>query len=181
MLIDIQAVFIDRDGTMGGSDKVIYPGEFQLFPGVSESIQQLKDTGILICSFTNQPGISRGEATVESFEKELKGFGLDKIYFCPHQHNEGCQCRKPSPGMLTRAVKENNLDLNRTVVIGDRWTDLLAADEVGSMKILVKTGSGKETFEKYKNHEFYGRWGEVKPDYVAEDFQDAVHWILTRS
>ncbi|WML39536.1 hypothetical protein RCG19_20525 [Neobacillus sp. OS1-2] len=47
----IQAVFIDRDGTIGGSDKVIYPGEFELFPNVSESLQQLKSSGALICSF----------------------------------------------------------------------------------------------------------------------------------
>ena len=136
----IQAVFIDRDGTIGGDDQVIYPGDFKLFPNVSEAIQQLKMAGILICSFTNQPGISKGEVTISSFEKELKNFGFDKIYLCPHNHNECCECRKPSPGMLIEAAKENHLNLRNCVVIGDRWTDLLAADEVGCKKILVKTG-----------------------------------------
>ncbi|MBO0962903.1 HAD-IIIA family hydrolase [Neobacillus sp. MM2021_6] len=175
----IQAVFIDRDGTIGGSDKVIYPGEFELFPNVSESLQQLKSSGALICSFTNQPGISKGEATNDSFDKELREFGFDKIYLCPHQHNEGCKCRKPSSGMLKTAAKDNNLNLSNCVVIGDRWTDLIAADEVGCKKILVKTGSGEETFKKYSNKEFFGRWGEVKPDFVAEDFNEAVKWLIS--
>jgi histidinol-phosphate phosphatase family protein len=178
--MNIQAVFIDRDGTIGGSDRVIYPGEFELFPDVAESVQLLKKSGILICSFTNQPGISKGEASLESFERELKDFGFDRIYLCPHQHNEGCYCRKPSSAMLEKAAKDNNLDLNHCVVIGDRWTDLLAANEVGCKKILVKTGSGKETYEKYINNEFFGRWGEVKPDYVAEDFNDAVKWLYNQ-
>lgn len=175
----IQAVFIDRDGTIGGSDRVVYPGEFELFPGVAESIQQLKDSGILICSFTNQPGISKGEASVQSFEEELKDFGFDKIYLCPHHHNEGCQCRKPSPKMLKKAAIDNNFNLNQCVVIEDRWTDLLAADEVGCKKILVKTGSGKETFDKYINNEFFGRWGELKPDFIAKDFNEAVKWLIS--
>lgn len=177
--MNIQAVFIDRDGTIGGTDRVIYPGEFELFPNALDAINQLKKYGILICSFTNQPGISKGEASIQSFEKELKGFGYEKIYICPHQHNEGCKCRKPSPGMLRRAAKENNLELSQCVVIGDRWTDLLAADEVGCMKILVKTGSGKITYDKYITNEFFGRWGEIKPDYVAEDLSEAVRWLLS--
>src|SRR6185312_2117257 len=108
----IQAAFIDRDGTIGGSVNVIFPGDFELFPDVAESIQQLKKSGVLICSFTNQPRISIGEVSLQSFEKELKGFGYDKIYLCPHQYNEGCQCRKPSPEMLAKAAKDNNLNLN---------------------------------------------------------------------
>lgn len=177
--MNIQAVFIDRDGTIGGSEEVIYPGEFQLFPNVQESIQQLKKAGVLICSFTNQPGVSKGESTFDSFDHELRSFGFDRVYLCPHEHHEGCTCRKPSSGMLKKAAEENNLDLKKCVVIGDRWTDLLAADEVGCTKILVKTGSGKAAFTKYHNGEFIGRWGEVKPDFVAEDFNEAVKWLLS--
>ena len=175
----VQAVFIDRDGTIGGSDIVIYPGEFELFPNVAESLEQLKRLGILICSFTNQPRISKGEASIQDFEKELLNFGFDRIYICPHQHNEGCDCRKPSSAMLKKAANENNLDLKCCVVIGDRWTDLMAAAEVGCKKILVKTGSGKATYNKYINNEFFGRWGKVVPDFVAEDLNEAIKWITT--
>jgi histidinol phosphatase-like enzyme len=65
--------------------------------------------------------------------------------------------------MLKKAAKDNNLDLRNCVVIGDRWTDLLAAEEVGCKKILVKTGSGKETFDKYKNNEFFGVGEKLSP------------------
>jgi histidinol-phosphate phosphatase family protein len=181
VLFNLQAVFIDRDGTIGGSDRVIYPGEFELFPDVAESIQRLKKAGVLICSFTNQPGISKGEALLGSFEKELTNFGFDKIYICPHQNEEGCDCRKPSHGMLKKAAKENNLELKRCVVIGDRWTDLLAAEKVGCKKILVKTGCGKEMYDKYINKEFFGQWGEVKPDYVAQDLNVAVKWLMSNN
>lgn len=176
---NIQAIFIDRDGTIGGTDNVVYPGDFKLFPNVLESIQAIKKSGKLILSFTNQPGISKGEVSVEDFERELNRFGFDQVYICPHQHNEGCNCRKPSTGMLIKAAKENNLDLKQCVVIGDRWTDMLAAEEVGCIKVLVKTGAGTETYKKYINKEFFSRWGEVNPDYIATDFEDAVKWLVT--
>jgi histidinol-phosphate phosphatase family protein len=178
IVLNIQAVFIDRDGTLGGSDKVIYPGDFEIFPGVRESIKLLKDKNILVYAFTNQPGIANREATVDQFETELKSFGFDRVYICPHQHGEGCACRKPSPGMLKRAAVENKLDLNRCVVIGDRWTDMLAANEAGCMKILVKTGSGQEAFNKYISKEYFGRWGEVKPNCMASDLNEAIRWLM---
>ncbi|WP_407647328.1 HAD-IIIA family hydrolase [Gracilibacillus oryzae] len=174
-----KAIFIDRDGTIGGTDKVVYPGEFQLFPFVDNTISRLKEAGNLIFSFTNQPGISRGEATREDFEKELKSFGFDQIYLCPHQHNEGCLCRKPSAAMLSQAALENDLNLTECIVIGDRWTDMLAAQEAGCMKILVKTGAGAEAFQKYKNNDYYGKYAEVTPDYIASNFKEAVDWVIS--
>ena len=174
----VRAIFIDRDGTIGGTDRVVYPGDFQLFPFVEDSISKLKKLGTPIFSFTNQPGIARGEATRENFERELKDFGFDKVYLCPHQHNEGCSCRKPSTGMLIQAAKENKLNLKECVVIGDRWTDMLAAQEVGCIKVLVKTGAGEEAFNKYKIQDYYGKYAEVSPEYIASDFQEAVDWVI---
>ncbi|WP_127595844.1 HAD-IIIA family hydrolase [Paenibacillus lautus] len=173
-----KVIFIDRDGTIGGGDQVDYPGQFQLFPQVKESISKLKQAGKFICAFTNQPGISRGEAQKEDFLNELSLFGFNEVYICPHQHGEGCNCRKPSAGMLHQAAKELNLDLTKCIVIGDRWTDMMAAQEAGCIKILVKTGSGKNDLVKYENNEYYGKWLEVSLDYIAEDFNDAVTWIL---
>jgi len=174
-----QAIFIDRDGTIGGTDQVVYPGEFQLFPNVEDSINRLKEAGILVFSFTNQPGISKGEALREDFEKELKGFRFDKVYLCPHQHNEGCKCRKPSIGMLLQAAQDNQLILNECVVIGDRWTDILAAHDAGCVKILVKTGAGQDAYKKHQNQEYTGKWADVSPDFFANNFQEAVNWIMT--
>jgi ribonucleotide monophosphatase NagD (HAD superfamily) len=69
------------------------------------------------------------------------------------------------------------LNLKECVVIGDRWTDMIAAQEVGCIKILVKTGAGEEAFKKYKNQDYYGKYAQVSPDFVASDFNDAVTWI----
>lgn len=178
MFNNIQAIFIDRDGTIGGSDTVTYPEEFELYPNVFELIQLLKRSGKLILAFTNQPGISKGEVSQAEFENELLQFGFNKVYICPHQHNEGCNCRKPATGMLLKAAKENDLKLKNCIVIGDRWTDMVAASEVGCIKILVKTGAGNKEYTKYINKEFYGGWGKVIPDYIAEDLKDAIFWLM---
>lgn len=173
-----QAIFIDRDGTIGGNDEVTCPCEFEPFPFVRKSLKLLKQNNILILSFTNQPVISRGEAKISDFEDELLSFGFDKIYLCPHLHGEGCNCRKPLPGMLIQAASEYNLDLSRCAVIGDRWTDLVAANEVGAVKILVRTGAGEKELKKFDNNEFFGKWAEVQPNYVAKDLKDAIKWLL---
>lgn len=174
---EIQAIFIDRDGTIGGADEVIYPCEFTPFPFVRKSLNLLKKNGKLIFSFTNQPGISRKEANISDFEEELSSLGFDRVYLCPHEYGEGCSCRKPLPGMLRQAAVEYNLDLNSCVVIGDRWTDLVAANEVGAIKILVRTGAGEKELTKLKNNEFFGKWAEVKPNYIGKDLEDAIDWL----
>ncbi|ANX11836.1 hypothetical protein ABE41_007430 [Fictibacillus arsenicus] len=169
---DLQAVFLDRDGTIGGSDRVEYPGEFQLFSYSAEVIEQIKAKGIPVFSFTNQPGISRAEASEDDFVRELKAFGFDEIYLCPHHHKEGCQCRKPSTGMLEKAAKEHSLDLSKCAVFGDRWTDIMAAKSAGCIAVLVLTGSGTAAYEQ--NHQT----SNVLPDYVAENLQTGADWLL---
>ncbi|MBB4824713.1 histidinol-phosphate phosphatase family protein [Sporosarcina luteola] len=175
-----KAIFIDRDGTIGGNEQVVYPEAFTPFNYVLECMAKLKDSGFLLCSFTNQPGIAKGEATREEFENELASFGFDHIYLCPHQPDEGCQCRKPATGMLRQAAHEHDLQLHDCVVIGDRWTDMLAAHEAGCIKILVRTGAGEESLRIYENGEYEGAYADVSPEFVAADFQEAVNWIIER-
>lgn len=168
----IQAVFIDRDGTIGGTDEVIYPGEFELFNFSKEAIKILKKRKIKKFSFTNQPGISRGESCIEDFTNELNSFGFDDIYICPHELIEECKCRKPGIELLQRAAIEHNLILQNCVVIGDRWSDMLAAAKVGAIKILVLTGAGKDAIGKHRD-----KWSKYEPDYVAENLLEAVMWL----
>src|SRR6476469_5965910 len=99
-MTNIQAIFIDRDGTIGGDTIVHYPGEFTLFPFTQDALRALKEQNIKLFSFTNQPGIADGKATVKDFTQELEAFGFDDVYLCPHRHGDGCECRKPSTGML---------------------------------------------------------------------------------
>ncbi len=170
----IEAVFIDRDGTIGGSDEVLYPGEFELFPYTENSLEQLKALGIRLFGFTNQPGISRGEVTKEVFVKEMIDFGFDDVYICPHQHTDGCDCRKPNPGMLLKAAKKNQLNLSHCIVIGDRWSDLLAGHHAGCKKVLVLTGAGNEALSKYRY-----KWSDIEADFIAKDFEDAVNYVIS--
>ncbi|MED1863058.1 HAD-IIIA family hydrolase [Fictibacillus nanhaiensis] len=167
-----QAVFLDRDGTIGGSDKIEYPGDFKLFYFAEEVIHTLKFNDILVFSFTNQPGISRGDACEEDFYRELKSFGFDDIYLCPHHHTDSCDCRKPAIGMLKKAASDHNLELSRCVVFGDRWTDILAAKSAGCTAILVQTGSGKASWNQ--NH----TTSIVQPDYVAANLKEGMEWLL---
>lgn len=120
--------------------------------------------GIKVFAFTNQPGISREKATVEDFRHELKGFGFDNVFLYPHQHGEGCECRKPKIGMLKKAANDYHLQLDKCVVNGDRWTDMVAAKMAVFIGILVLTGAGKEAMGKYRN-----KWIDIKPDLVAEN------------
>ena len=168
----INAVFIDRDGTIGGDCSVIYPGKFKLYPFAEEAIKLLKSLNIKVFAFTNQPGISTGESTVYEFEKELLEFGFEKTYICPHSEEGLCSCRKPSAALLIKASNEYNLDLTKCAVIGDRWSDMLAGNNAGTKKILVMTGAGNEALGIYRN-----KWANIEPDYVAENVLDAVLWL----
>lgn len=171
--LNLEAVFIDRDGTIGGTGHFIHPNEFKLFNHAQDAINLLKESGIKVFAFTNQYRISRGEATIEEFENQFNSFGFNQSYICPHEQE--CECRKPKPGMLLEAAYEHNLDLTRCVVIGDVGsTDMLAAHAVGAIKILVKTGWGKDSLTKFRD-----KWIETEPDYIAEDILDAVNWIIS--
>ncbi len=170
---NIQALFIDRDGTLGGDISITYPGKFILYDFAEEAIQMLKKADIKIFAFTNQPGISNGEATENDFIEELSKFGMDKAYICPHSEEQNCECRKPKTGMLKKAARDFELDLSRCIVIGDRWSDMLAAKKAGTKKILVMTGAGKESLEKYQD-----KCLEAEIDYIADDILEGVKWIL---
>ncbi|MBU5353925.1 HAD-IIIA family hydrolase [Paenibacillus silvae] len=169
---DIQAVFIDRDGTIGGTGHFIHPRDFQLYPNAQEAIQLLKGTGTKVFAFTNQHRISRGQATVQEFEQQFQEFGFDQAYICSHE--EECSCRKPKPGMLLQAAAQHGLDLTKCIVIGDVGdTDMLAAHAVGATKIMVRTGWGESSLTKFRD-----KWAETEPEYIAADILEAVHWIV---
>lgn len=116
-----------------------------------------------------------GEAREEDFIKELKAFGFDGIYVCPHSHTDGCSCRKPGTGMLLKAADDYNLDLTKCVVIGDRWTDIVAGSKVKAKTILVQTGAGQEALNEHRE-----KWEDIDPSYIAEDLNDGINWLLNK-
>jgi D-glycero-D-manno-heptose 1,7-bisphosphate phosphatase len=183
------AVFIDRDGTL--TEEVGYvnhPSRLRLLPRSAEAIRRLNRAGVAAVVVTNQAGLARGyftERVLEAVSADLvaqlqrAGARLDGIYVCPHHPTEGappyrtlCDCRKPKPGLLLRAADELNLDLTRSVMVGDKASDLAVAPKVGTRSVLVLTGYGRGEWEYRRDHL------EVAPDHVAQDLLDAVDWVL---
>jgi len=145
-----KAVFVDRDDTI--AKDVPYcsrPEDLHLFPGVGRSIKRLNDAGFLVVLVTNQSGVGRGYfdvATLDEIHEKLKadlskdGAHLDAIYYCPHRPEEGCSCRKPATGMLERAVRDLNIDLRSSYVIGDGDHDVAMGRAAGCRTIKVGEG-----------------------------------------
>jgi len=154
---------------------------FRILPRVPESIRRLNEAGLPVIVVTNQSGIGRGyfpESLVLSIHElmtqqlEAAGARLDAIYYCPHTSAEGCDCRKPRIGMLTRASREHAVDLHRSFVVGDRLGDIELARQARARSILVRTGYGEGEYLWNAP-----KW-PIQPDFVAADLADAVHWIL---
>ena len=158
-----KAVFLDRDGTINK-----YVGflrnieDFELLPGVAQSIKKINNSGYLAIVVTNQPVIARGEVSYDQLQEihnkmqtllGADGAYLDSIYFCPHHPHKGydgevaelkieCECRKPKPGMLLKAAEDFNIDLNQSWMVGDGENDIKAGKAAGCRTALL----GKDNY-----------------------------------
>jgi len=143
-------VFLDRDGVLNRkpprAEYVRRPSDFEWLPGALEALRELNDAGFRVLIVSNQAGIARGamsEADLDAVhrkmldEAEEAGGRIDAVYYCPHGWDDGCDCRKPSPGMLFRAQREHDLDLTRTTFIGDDERDAEAALAAGCKPVLL--------------------------------------------
>ncbi|HOO79945.1 MAG TPA: HAD-IIIA family hydrolase [Lachnospiraceae bacterium] len=149
-LSDKKYVFLDRDGTMNErAPKAQYiksPEEFVWLPGAKEAIKKLKKAGYFTILISNQAGIARGAMTEEDLaavhskmqsELEEAGAGIDAIYYCAHNWEEGCSCRKPKPGMFYMAQKDYSINLTKCVMFGDDDRDMQAAKAAGVRGIQI--------------------------------------------
>ena len=164
-----QAVFFDRDGTLGSAQEVRVPTDVDLLEGIPETFAALKAAGLLVYIVTNQSCIARGLDNGYDFGAEFRSYGADGWYICPHDTQDGCNCRKPQNGLLLQAQRENGLDLTRCIMIGDRRTDVLCGQSVGALGILVRTGRGLAEEADQKD------W---RADMVFDDFRQAADWII---
>ena len=186
-----RAVFLDRDGTMNRD--VPYcrrPEDFELFPNTARAIKRLNENGYKVIIVTNQSGVARGyftEETLARIHQKMRDqlaegdAHIDGLYYCPHHPLEGrapyrlaCDCRKPKPGMIHRAVAELDIDLRHSVMVGDNLSDIKLAENAGIPGVLVLTGYGRGVLEKLKEEE------TVKPARIAGDLRESVAWILHR-
>ncbi|MCB0164433.1 MAG: HAD family hydrolase [Anaerolineae bacterium] len=149
----MRAIFLDRDGVIceNRSDYVKSWREFKFLPGAKQSLAALRYLGLPIIVVTNQSAIGQGlvpASVVENIHQrmiaEIQAYGgqISHVYCCPHHPQEGCDCRKPQPGMLLQAARELGVDLSRSYMVGDAMTDLRAGQQAGCHPIMVLTGRG---------------------------------------
>lgn len=191
----MKAVFLDRDGVInpliydaehGIFDSPLNPDEFTLIPRAAEGIRLMNESGIPVVLTSNQPGIAKGKISEALFNQidqkmnrtmEKLGCHLDGIYYCLH-HPDGqddrfkgdCSCRKPKPGLLTKAAEENGFDLRRSFLIGDGLTDIEAGRRAGCRTILV----GSEKCDVCRKSSELG----IEPDFIAPSLFEAAKVII---
>ncbi len=178
-----KTVFLDRDGVINvdSAEYVKSWAEFHFIPGSRRAIARLTHAGIRVIIITNQSAINRRmvpPTDLETMHCRLRqavsdsGGQITDIFFCPHRPDEGCDCRKPRPGMIFAARDRYGIDLARSVMVGDSVKDILAGKAAGCGRtVLVKTGNGSSAIQTLEE---IGR----SPDHVAADLDHAVCWIL---
>jgi D-glycero-D-manno-heptose 1,7-bisphosphate phosphatase len=170
-----RAVFLDRDGVLSRSllqdGRPVAPGkveEFELLPGVADAVKRLHAAGFLLIVVTNQPDVSTGATkreAVEEMNRRLREWlPLDDLKVCYHVEADGCDCRKPKPGMLLEAAREHGIDLKNSWMVGDRWRDVAAGQAAGCKTILVECD--------------YAERKASAPDFTVKSLSEAAKIIL---
>lgn len=150
-----RALFLDRDGIINVDFGYVHQvKDFEFIDGIFDVCRYAQDMGYEIYVITNQAGIARGYYTIEDFlaltdwmKKEFlkQEVVINDVYYCPHHPEKGdteyvitCKCRKPEPGMILKAAKEHGINLDHSAFIGDKVSDMKAAEAAGiHNKILV--------------------------------------------
>lgn len=174
---EARAVFLDRDGVL---NVVVMRGgrpsaprtldEFEILPGVAESLAALSAAGFLLVVATNQPDVARGlvaRETVEAMHDRLRAaLPLDDVRVCWEVETPASTCYKPKPGMLITAAGERGIDLGRSYMVGDRWRDVGAGKAAGCFTVFVDRGYGEVLLDR--------------PDAVCRGLAEAAEIILSR-
>ncbi len=176
----MRLIILDRDGVINedSDDYIKSVDEWQPIPGSIEAISRLTLCDYRVVVATNQAGIARGLFDLDALNAmhkkmhhlvEEAGGKIDAVFFCPHHPDEGCECRKPKPGMLLDIAQRLRVELKGVPFIGDSMKDLQAAEAVNALPILVRTGKGERTLANINN---------VKGLRVYDDLAAAVDAIL---
>jgi len=150
------------------------PKDVRVFPFVAQSLRRLKADGYKLIMVTNQSGIGRGFFTRTQYDavhaEVLRQIGeplIDATYVCPDVPGTESKCRKPAPGMILQGAREHAVDLNRSVMVGDKEIDVHCGHNAGIKAIRVRTGFETNT-------------ADSSADWVAQDFGAATDIILTK-
>ena len=155
----MRLVILDRDGVINKESEAFIktPEEWIPLPGSLEAIARLYKNGYTVVVASNQSGVARHLLSLDTLaaihgrmkrEVEAAGGKIDAIFFCPHGPGDGCDCRKPRPGLLKQIAQRYQVSLKGLPMVGDSERDLQAARAVGGRPILVKTGNGLKTMQE---------------------------------
>lgn len=172
-------VLLDRDGTLIAERHYLARVEdVELLPPAAQGLRLLGQAGLGLAVLTNQSGLSRGyfdQAALDAIHVHLRqllarqGVSLDGIFVCPHAPGDGCDCRKPEPGLALRAAAELHFDCAASFLIGDKACDIELGRRLGATTFLVRTGYGAQ----------YEREG-LHADYIVDDVLAAAPIILAQ-
>ncbi|MGX3011624.1 D-glycero-alpha-D-manno-heptose-1,7-bisphosphate 7-phosphatase [Helicobacter sp. 23-1044] len=151
-----KAVFFDRDGVVNVNNEYVYKiSDFVYMSGFVEFFRVIKKRGFLAFVVTNQSGINRGFYSERDFEnlsdfmqndlRQRCGFCFDKIYHCPHLPSENCLCRKPKIGMIENAMRDFDIDLGASYLIGDNESDIECAINAGIKTQILLNKNAKQS------------------------------------
>ncbi len=171
-----RAVFLDRDGVLNSVNVVdglpVAPltlAELRIAPGAVEALVRLRAAGFVLVGVTNQPFVARGiqpREVVEEINAALvSSLPLDDLLVCYHDDRDKCDCRKPAPGLLTRAAAQYAIDLPSSYMVGDRWRDIEAGRRAGCKTVFIDYG-------------YRDTWPCGPPDHTAHSLAEATAWIL---
>lgn len=150
------AIFLDRDGVIikNQPNYIRDWSEVEFFPQALEALAWLSTSSYKIVIATNQSAVGRGILSLQAAEginqqlvQEIQQAGgrIDGVFMCPHAPADGCECRKPRPGLFRQAAKALSIDLQRSMMIGDALADLQAGQAAGIQRlVLVRTGRGAD-------------------------------------
>ena len=175
------AIFLDRDGVINENrpDHVKSWQEFCFLPGALDALRALTRLGVPIVIVTNQAAIGRQlvtHETVETIHQHMHaairqvGGAITTVLYCPHRPEEHCACRKPAPGLLFEAAQRLQVDLARSVLVGDAESDIQAGQRAQCQTVLVLTGRGRGALQPCLQ-------GKLAPTAIANDLGEAVPLI----
>jgi len=173
-----RAVFLDRDGVLtralvrdGQAYAPVTPAEMEIDADAPAALARLKAAGFLLVVVTNQPDVARGiirREDVERMHATLRAaLPLDACFVCYHDDADGCDCRKPQPGMLIQAAGECAINLAASFMVGDRWRDIDAGAAAGCRTVWIDRG-------------YRERAPEHAPDARVDSLRAAAEWIVER-
>ncbi|EIJ79890.1 histidinol-phosphatase [Bacillus methanolicus PB1] len=150
-----KAIFLDRDGVLNEvlSDRVKFvnrPEQLYLLERAAEAVAEFTRAGFEVFVVTNQGGVGLGflkEKDLDRIHERLHGLIVEKggeikeIAYCPHKPKAGCECRKPNPGMILKLAEKYNIDLSKSIMVGDHERDIEAGKKAGCKTVFIGSGS----------------------------------------